>query len=84
MVTQQCGGGSLKPPPHTFSGTAVWSTLLCDLDLSAAKVGLFDVLDAEVAVSLGVLLLFVPRRRLIVRAVRVRRRCGRNRTQKCY
>lgn len=44
-------------------------TLLSNLDLSASKVGLFDVFDAEVSVALGVLLLFVPRRRLIVRAV---------------
>lgn len=49
-------------------------TLLGYLDLSASEVGLLDVFDAEVAVALGVLLLFVPRRRLIVGAVRVRRR----------
>lgn len=58
-----------------------WFTLLSDLDLSAPEVGLFDVFDAEVSVAFGVLLLFVPRRRLIVRAVRVRRRCGDKRTQ---
>lgn len=49
-------------------------TLLCNLDFSASKVGLFDVFDAEVAVAFGVLLLFVPGRRLIIGAVRVRRR----------
>lgn len=48
-------------------------TLLRDLDFPAPKVGLFDVFDAEVAVALGVLLLFVSRRRLVVGAVRVRR-----------
>ena len=51
-------------------------TLFCDLDLPASEVGLLDVLDAEVAVALGVLLLLVPRGGLIVRAVRVRRRCN--------
>lgn len=44
-------------------------TLLCDLDLSASEVSLFDVFDTEISVALGVLLLFVPGRRLIVRAV---------------
>ena len=44
-------------------------TLLSDLDFSASEVGLFDVFDAEVPVALGVLLLFVPRRRLIVWAI---------------
>lgn len=54
-------------------------TLLCNLNLSAPEVGLLDVFDAEVSVALGVLLLFVPRRCLIVRAVCVWRRYrGRN------
>lgn len=54
-----------------FKATARWFTLLSYLDLSAAEVGLFDVFDAEVAVALGVFLLFVTRRCLVIRAVRV-------------
>ncbi len=55
-----------------FFSFFLWFTLLSNLDLPASKVGLFDVFDAKVSIALGVLLLFVPRRRLIVRAVRVR------------
>lgn len=47
-------------------------TLLCNLDLPASKVGLFDVLYAEVSIALGVLLLLVAGRCLVIRAVRVR------------
>lgn len=46
--------------------TNIPPTLFSNLDLSAAKVGLFDVLDAEVSIALGVLLLFVTRRSFIV------------------
>lgn len=46
-------------------------TLLGDLDLPASEVGLFDVLDAEVSIALGVLLLLVAGRCLVVRAVSV-------------
>lgn len=55
----------------------LWLTLLRNLDFSASEVGLFNVFDAKVTVAFGVLLLFVSGRRLIVRAVRVRRRWNR-------
>lgn len=51
-------------------------TLFCDLDLPAAELGLLDVFDAEVAAARGVDLAFVPRRALVVRAVRIRRGCN--------
>lgn len=46
-------------------------TLLSNLNLSPAKLGLLDVLDAEVGAALGVDLSSVPWRGLVVRAVRV-------------
>src|SRR4029434_474350 len=57
---------------HTHTHTRT-HTLFGDLDLSASEVGLLDVLDAEVCAALGVLLLFVTRRRLVIRAICVRR-----------
>lgn len=46
-------------------------TLLGNLNLPPAKLGLLDVLDAEIAAAFGVDLSSVPRRGLVVRAVRV-------------
>lgn len=66
------GKGSLFNQPLVVVGRPRF-TLLRDLDFPASKVGLLDVFDAEVAVALGVLLLFVSRGRLVVGAVRVRR-----------
>lgn len=48
-------------------------TLLCDFNLTAAELGLFDVLHAEVAAAVGVDLGLVPGGGLIVGAVGVRR-----------
>lgn len=43
-----------SPPPENkhFYSWAFWYTLLRNLDLSASKVGLLDVFDAEVGVAL--------------------------------
>ena len=41
-------------------------TLFSNLNLSATKVGLLDVFDAEVSIPLGVLLLLVTRRGFII------------------
>lgn len=44
-------------------------TLLCDLDLPSAKLGLFYVLDTEVTATFGVDLSLLSRRCLIIWAV---------------
>lgn len=47
-------------------------TLLGNLNLPASEVCLFDVLDTEVCIALGVLLLFVTGRGFVIGAVSVR------------
>lgn len=70
--SNRVGGEGIPEEPRP-RGTPPRFTLLRNLDFPASEVGLLDVLDAEVAVALGVLLLFVSGGRLVVGAVRVRR-----------
>lgn len=57
---------------HNIKTQGALPTLLSNLDLPASEVGLFDVLDAEVCIGLGVLLLFVAGRGFVIGAVSVR------------
>ncbi len=57
---------------HNIKTQGALPTLLSNLDLPASEVGLFDVLDAEVCIGLGVLLLFIAGRGFVIGAVSVR------------
>lgn len=56
---------------HNIKTQGALPTLLGNLNLPASKVGLLDVLDAEVCIALGVLLLFVTGRSFVIGAVSV-------------